>query len=80
MDIKNTTAPCLCCYTSLSVKKFLKSVKISLGYKQDRALSSSFTIMVMSLWRNMYMNTHYMNQCFVQITRPRYFSRIDISL
>jgi len=28
------------------------------------------------------MHTHYMNQCFVQITQPRYFSRklIDISL
>jgi len=36
MDIKNTTALCICCYTTLSVKIFLKSVNFLQLYKQER--------------------------------------------
>jgi len=69
-------------------KIFFKSVNISQGYKQERGclvhflpLSQLWSWVFGALyWRNVYMHTHYMNQCFVQITRPRYFSRIDISL
>ena len=87
MDIKNTTAPCICGHYPVSDK--LLKISENFARLQARtwlscALSSSFTIMVMSLWptfwRNMYMHTHYMHQRFVQITWPRYFSRIDISL
>jgi len=54
MDIKNTSAPCICCYTTLSVKNFLKIgdyfARLQARTWLSRALSSSFTIMVMSLW------------------------------
>ena len=53
MDIKNTTAPCICWHYPVS-EKFLKIgenfARLQARTWLSRALSSSFTIMVMSLW------------------------------